>query len=264
MERNKTKLAKSGFGVAAISYDSTAVLKNFAERKNITVPLLSDDGSETIRAFGLINEEIPKNTPFYGVPVPVTLIVDPKGKVLSRHYEENYRQRFTTGNVLSKAGITLEEGVTPVSAKHATLQLSSSDTTVRGGERILLRVRVDLPKRVHVYAPGVTGYIPVEWKLDNTPAADPLPVTFPRSKVLRLKAIRESVPVYQNSFVLEREVVISQKNPAGDLLLVGSFRYQACDDRICYVPETVPLQWKLTFELHDSTRVPPELRHKVN
>ncbi len=241
------------------------MLKDFAKRKRILFPLLSDEKSEVIRSFALLNEEVPKNSAFYGVPHPVTLLVDGKGVVLSRHYEENYRQRFTTSNILSKTvGLPTEAAANSIEGKHVAVSLSASDEVVRGGERILLRVKVRLPPRIHVYAPGVLGYIPIDWRMDNTPAADSLPVTYPKSRIMRLKAIKESVPVYDSTFVLEREVIVSQKNPPGALLITGTFRYQACDDKICYIPESVPLEWKLTFEPHDSTRVPPELRRKVD
>ena len=38
-------LRDRGLGVAAISYDSEAVLADFAERRGITFPLLADDDS---------------------------------------------------------------------------------------------------------------------------------------------------------------------------------------------------------------------------
>ena len=49
------ELADQGLGVAAISYDSEAVLADFSQRRGITFPLLSDDGSEVITEFGILN-----------------------------------------------------------------------------------------------------------------------------------------------------------------------------------------------------------------
>ena len=50
------ELRAQGLGVAAISYDSQEVLAAFAERKGVAdVPLLSDDDSSAIRAFGIYN-----------------------------------------------------------------------------------------------------------------------------------------------------------------------------------------------------------------
>ena len=49
------ELGGSGIGVAAISYDSTEVLNDFAEKRGITFPLLSDKDSAVITEFGILN-----------------------------------------------------------------------------------------------------------------------------------------------------------------------------------------------------------------
>jgi len=32
---------------------------------------------------------------------------------------------------------------------------------------------------------------------------------------------------------------------SGELTLTGTLKYQACDDRKCYTPDTVPPEWPL-------------------
>jgi hypothetical protein len=225
--------------------------------------LLSDPDSDFIRRLGILNESVPKKSPFFGVPHPVTLLVDEKGVIRSRHFEEDYRKRLTVGAILG------EPATAPASVTSPRLRVeaSSSDTKVRGGERIRLFVRVKLEPRMHVYAPGVIGYIPLEWKMKDGLPVDPLPVTFPRSRVLHLEAINERVPVFENTFTLTRDVVIGASQdvekvltPAKKLVIEGTLRVQACDDKKCYVPEEISLGWTLDYEPHDSTRVPPELR----
>ena len=257
-------------GIAAISYDSVAVLKHFAERKGIRIPLLSDADSKMIRAFGLLNEEVPKNTPFYGVPHPVTYIVDERGVVKSRHFEEDYRKRYTTGNILTQE-LNIRTGAVRTTVKNPRIAVtaSASNAVVRGGERVRLILDVELPQGMHVYAPGVQNYIPIDWKLTETAAFEVLPTKYPASRMLHLPAIEETVPVYEKAFSLQREVVISQPPKLKPLLtsgsefpIEGSFRYQACDDKQCYVPDVIPLKWVLKFEPHDSQRVPEELQRK--
>ena len=46
LQSNLEKIRAQGLGVAAISYDSVAVLKNFAERRGIAFTLLSDPDSK--------------------------------------------------------------------------------------------------------------------------------------------------------------------------------------------------------------------------
>jgi hypothetical protein len=66
---------------------------------------------------------------------------------------------------------------------------------------------------------------------------------------------------------LTREITFGAENalkpmvsPFGEVVLKGSLRYQACDDRKCYVPETAPVEWRFRFEALDRERVPAELQ----
>jgi len=66
--------------------------------------------------------------------------------------------------------------------------------------------------------------------------------------MMHLDAIGETVPVYRDRVKISREITFGSEdvlkplvNVAGGLVLNGSFRYQARDDRKCYVPETVRL-----------------------
>jgi hypothetical protein len=31
------------------------------------------------------------------------------------------------------------------------------------------------------------------------------------------------------------------------LSITGELEYQACDDKVCYRPETIPVEWKVTL-----------------
>ena len=188
----------------------------------------------------------------------MTYIVDQKGVIQSRVYEEDFRRRSTVGSIIGRRA-----NVTPSPAKHVKITQSSTDTLIHGGQRFKIRVELELPPKSHVYAPGVQGYIPLDWKLVDNPAFEAVPLRYPPSRMLHLKAINETVPIYERKIVLEREIVPAEKQPAGDVRIEGSLRYQVCDDRQCYVPETVPLAWTLKYEPHDSTRVPQELRLRV-
>ncbi len=53
--------AHSASYVAAVSFDSVETLKHFSKRIGITYPLLSDQGSKVIRAFGILDDQISSN-----------------------------------------------------------------------------------------------------------------------------------------------------------------------------------------------------------
>ena len=267
--QNVERIRKEGLGLAAISYDSPAILKDFADRRKITFPLLSDPDSKIIRAFGILNESVKPGTAQSGIPYPGTYIVDPQGKVVSKYFEDDYRERVSISDILAgRYGERVDSANAAVEAKHIRLSTAASTPVAHPGHRILLTLDLDLKPKMHVYAPGVTGYIPVDWKLEETGAAKVRPVQYPTALKLRLKPIHETALVYQGHVRMTREITFGAENtlkplvsPSGEVVLKGSFRYQACDDRECYVPETVPVEWKFRFEALDRERVPAKLQH---
>ena len=89
--------------------------------------------------------------------------------------------------------------------------------------------------------------------------------------MLRLEAIGETVPVYRGRIQIRREITFGQEaalkllaTSTGEVIVKGSFRYQAGDDRKCYVPEDVPLEWRFKYEGLDRQRAPTEFHHKPN
>ena len=272
LEHSVADFKARGYAVAALSYDSPAILKSFAERAKITYPLLSDPDSKVIKAFGILNESIPVGNPFYGIPHPGTYMVDPSGKVISKYFEDDFTQRDTASSILVREfGATAGASHTSVETKHLSLSSSASASVVRSGQHIALTLDIELKTKMHVYAPGVQGgYRPIEWPVKETAAVVPGAVAFPKSEILFLEAIGEKVPVYKGKVHIVREITIGKDaalkalvSPTGEFTLEGEFKYQACDDRVCYIPSTIPLKWTFILESHDRQRVPEALRRNV-
>ena len=178
------ELQAQGLGVAAISYDTEAVLTEFSEKNGITFPLLSDDDSKVITEFGILNtvaneafevigprrsdrdaenldpaleEDIEKyvtvsqGIDFHiGTPYPGTFIVDRRARVTSRFFEEFYRERNTIANIMLKRGT----GLTPIAAvagatAHLRFTAYPSDPYVRLGSRISLAIQVEPNSNMH-------------------------------------------------------------------------------------------------------------------
>jgi AhpC/TSA family protein/cytochrome c biogenesis DsbD-like protein len=254
--------------LAAISYDSVAVLKTFADRKHITYLLLSDPDSKIIRTFGILNETVPANSMAYGIPYPGTYLVDTSGKVVAKFFEQDFKERTPAVEILERFGGALGSKQATVEAKHLRLSTSASTNVVHPNQRVALFLDIDLMPKMHVYAQGVQVYIPIQWKMTET-AAKFYPVRYPAPEMLRLEVIKETVPVYRGHVRLGEDVVIGTEaqvkprlNEHGEMVLEGSLRYQACDDHECYIPETVPLKWTFSFEPLDRERVPAEIQRK--
>jgi AhpC/TSA family/Disulphide bond corrector protein DsbC len=261
LESAVDRIRAAGLGVAAISYDGVDVLKQYSARAGITFPLLSDPDSAVIRKFGILNETIDKETPFYGIPHPGTYILDRGGVVKSKFFEEDFRVRDTAASiVLRQFGLAVAKHENS-RGKHLDLAISASDQEARPGQRLTFSIDVTPGSRMHVYAPGVQGYIPVALTLEPSKAFTPDAPAFPRAKIMNLAAIREQVPVYDAPFQVQQTITLGAANVLEPLLdkdrnvtIAGKFRYQACDDKECFVPETLPVQWTVHILPFDRIR----------
>lgn len=270
LERNRSEFDKLGLGVAAISYDSVAVLGSFAERRGIHFPLLSDSDSKLIRELNLLNEAIPKDQPFFGVPYPGTFILDAKGVIVAKYFEDDYRQRYTSADILAhQFGLIPASAKTEVEGRQLKLTATASNSIVATGQRVALVLEIDLKPNMHVYAPGVEGYIAIDWKMKESDAAVVHEVSYPPSVKLHLPAIDETVPVYRGHFRLTRDINIGPDakvratlDSSGNFVVEGTLRYQACDDRVCYVPQELPVKWTFQYAEFDRQRVAAELQRK--
>lgn len=271
LQRHQEDFRRLGLNVAGVSYDSVAILENFSGRKGIHFPLLSDADSKVIRNLGLLNESAGKDTPFYGIPHPGVFVLDAKGVIRGKYFEDDFRERDTTAGVLlHQFGLIPSEAKSEVTGRQLTLAASAGNATVSPGEHVVLALDIELYPGMHVYAPGVEGYIPVDWKMKESGAETAGAATYPKSEKLYLKAIDETVPAYRNHFHITREITLAQEDklkPAvdstGHLTVEGSLRYQACDDRVCYIPQTLPLKWTFRYQPLDRVRAPAALQRKA-
>lgn len=281
-------LKEQGLGVAAISYDSVEVLSDFAQRRGITFPLLADDDSSVITEFGILNTvaaeglgenaddpEVQADVAKYvstfgaremivGTPYPGTFMVDSDGKVTSRFFEEFYRERNTTTNVMLKLGM----GLSPIAAvqgetAHLKFTAYPSNTSVTVGTRFSLALDVTPGPNMHVYAPGAEekGYRVIGFNLDQPEIARIEPVSYPESEIYYFEPLDEHVPVYQEKFTILQEVVMNGDVRAEEVMstmdaltLTGTLDYQACDDAICFLPQSIPVSFTVDLEMPDRQR----------
>ena len=137
---------------------------------------------------------------------------------------------------------------------HLTVSATLSAQTIAPGRRVTLTAEVKPKVGMHVYAPG-SQYRAVAIKLEpRSPFRLDAPVEYPKAVLYTFKPLDEQVLVYDAPFRLVAQVAL---DPAGAfvsplqrptrLALNTSLDYQACDDRVCYLPESVPLRWMVTL-----------------
>jgi hypothetical protein len=238
---------------------------DFTRRLGITVPILSDPDSKIIRDFGILNINVPPSSFQYGIPFPGTYTVNARGLVTAKYFEDTYRERVTPNFILTRqfgdSGISKSQ----VRTDHLTLTSYVSDDRVYAGNRISLILDIELPPKMHVYAPTVKGYKPTEFQLDSNPKVRILNTSFPLATTMNLPAIQERVPVYSGRVRIAKDVIVgTEENLRKESFveLTGTFVYQACDDKICYLETKVPLKFSFLVVNQDIPRVPENLRRR--
>ena len=252
LQRGYTELQAKGIGLAAISYDPPATLKAFAEARGITFPLLSDAGSATIKAYGLLNQQATGRTA--GIPHPGTFVLDRRGIITSRSFETSYQERATAASIVGASAGRGEAGHTETAQLHLTT--TASDVVVAPGARFALAVDVAPKPRMHVYSPDQKTYIPVALEFAANDAITVHAPRFPPSEEYLFKPLNERQRVYSRPFRIVADVTVAltpavreRARAAGASLTInGTLRYQACDDKVCYAPASIPLAWTVALE----------------
>ena len=134
------------------------------------------------------------------------------------------------------------QGVAPKAQETAHLSVTTSSSSAQPG-KVSLFVDVAPKPTMHVYSPGQKGYIAITLTLDADPAFTAAKAKYPAGEKLFMKVLNETQLVYSKPFRITQDIRLVKPAP---LTIKGTLRYQACDDKICYLPTTVAVQWAVT------------------
>jgi hypothetical protein len=216
----------------------------------------------------LNSEAVGPNT---GMARPGYFFIDPQGVIREKFFEAKYRERLTGNNVLTRLFPELGEEVTAtVEAPHLQVNVEQSDRVATPGNVVTLTAEVHLPPDVHVYAPGSKGYKIVKLSVEALPDFELRQASYPKARILYLPAIKERVPVFENTFRIRQELKINSTAEFSGALgadgkkvaVKGALEYQACDSTTCFLPASAPLEWHLEILPLDRQRAPEDIRHK--
>jgi DsbC/DsbD-like thiol-disulfide interchange protein len=128
--------------------------------------------------------------------------------------------------------------------KHLTLATTSSAASAAAGSEVSLYVDVTPKPGIHVYAPGATDFLPIALRLDAASGVTIGALRYPKSQTLDLEGLK--IPVYDKPFRLAQRVTLDRSLKKGETITVtGTVNYQACDDRVCFIPAKAPVRWTI-------------------
>jgi len=129
----------------------------------------------------------------------------------------------------------------------ATLTPLTEAQSVAPGSRTRLALAVSLPPKLHVQSdkPRDPLLIPTVLMVEPPSHVEVTNLIYPHPSDFTLEGQTEPLLVFGDEFVVGAEIQLASSVTAGELVIPGRFRYQACDDRVCFQPRTERVEWRL-------------------
>jgi hypothetical protein len=160
--------------------------------------------------------------------------------------------RLADGSKKPAAQTEQRHHATPIWTDHLKVTTYPSEAVVAPGDRVSLVIAIEPGEGMHVYAPGAESYRIITLTMAAQPFVRVLPMQYPPSEIYVFVPLDERIPVYQKPFTLRQGLVLDTRPQARaafrgkpSLTVTGTLDYQACDDRVCFKPVSVPLSWTL-------------------
>jgi DsbC/DsbD-like thiol-disulfide interchange protein len=137
-----------------------------------------------------------------------------------------------------------------VKASNVEARFALSADHSSGGRQLGVAVDFIVGPGWHIYGeplPAGEGLTPTSIKFDGDLVAGQK-VDMPKPTPLRFAALNETYPVYQGSFKAAGKIVLAQKLKPGDYSIVGTLKFQECNDAICKMPQSVHFELPIKID----------------
>lgn len=191
--------------------------------------------------------------------------------VRQKFLEEHYIHRMPAATLLMRMGKTAPP-VAPQGVRrldYLEVHTAATEERLYPGNVFTLFVDVHPRPGVHVYAPGSRDYQGLAVTFDRNPYVKIRNVQYAPAETLTLPLLGEELPVYSRPVRVSIDAALVSRldlapllEGGGPLEIRGTIQLQACDDRVCWPPQTLPIEWRLPVTPPDLERSPESLRHQ--
>jgi thioredoxin:protein disulfide reductase len=124
--------------------------------------------------------------------------------------------------------------------------LVESETHAGGTARAALQVR--LPPQLHVQsnAPRDPSLIPTELTFNPPAGVRATEIVFPKATDFEQVGLPQPLAVFEHEFAIGVQFDVAEGTTPATIDVPGRLRYQACDDKVCFPPQTADVRWALT------------------
>lgn len=150
--------------------------------------------------------------------------------------------------------------------KHLKIEVLKNKDSYTSTDTIKLGLKVSLKGIYHInsYQPTDPSFIPttVTIKSENF---KPLSAHFPPDKKFRLEGGETDLDVYEGTVIIGVDLISNSDIKDGSYSLPIEFNYQACDNKVCDMPETVELKTDIVInsKLTDAKLINNDIFSKI-
>ena len=132
----------------------------------------------------------------------------------------------------------------------AELTPTVEQRTTQPGQTVTLVLRVELPENIHVQSDEPRDRFVIPTLLTVTPPEGVAveEITYPEATDFILEGQEEPLAVFGHEFTIDVRLALEEDLSPGEIVVPGSLLYQACDDRVCFVPATAAVEWHMDVE----------------
>ena len=153
---------------------------------------------------------------------------------------------FSIGSALLLAAGTAAQSLSPKpsAVQYVTVEPAASAQVVAPGGSVSLWLDVTPKPNIHVYAAGAKDVTPVALIVSPAAGIRPGKPKYPAAELLASPGADSPVPVYRKPFRIVQPIAISKTaKPGQALTIAAALNYESCDDRLCYPPSSIPVNW---------------------
>ena len=150
------------------------------------------------------------------------------------------------------AGLGLSGVSTSAQFRQPMVELTPAvqERAIQPGQTVTVELRVELPENIHVQSdnPRDAFVIPTLLTFTLPEGVTVEEITYPASTDFLLAGAKEPLAVFEHEFTIEVRLALDADVSPGDMIVPGSFLYQACDDTVCFAPATTTVEWHIHVE----------------
>ena len=115
------------------------------------------------------------------------------------------------------------------------------------GANVRLALVVSIPPGLHAQSdkPRDPDLKAMQIWIDDSTGVVVREVVFPAAKDLRLEGYELPLAVFEGETIIGIEITLPKTARPGPFAVNARFRYQACDDRVCFRPRTLQTGWRI-------------------